>query len=103
VKRSYLKRGTKRLGPGKKVRDWESARRKLKMRFEIAGITSCELRWGDCAFDNYLGFAHAQKRRNVKDLNVVILACNFCHDQLEIMPNMERIVTGVIAARKVQP
>ncbi len=88
---------------GKKVRAWDSARAKLKVKFAAAGIMTCELRWGDCAFDNYLGFAHAQKRRNVKDLSVVILACNFCHDQLEIMPNMERIVMTVIVAREVQP
>lgn len=92
---------------GKKVKAWDSERAKLKPRFIAAGIITCELRYAGCAFDNYLGFAHADKRRNlsVKDLDVVILACNFCHDDIEIRPHeeMKRIVMAVIAARPKQP
>ncbi len=90
---------------GKKVKAWDSARAKLKVKFQAAGIMTCELRYAGCAFDNYLGFAHAHKRRKVTDLSIAILCCNFCHDEIEIKPHeeMERIVMAVIAAREVQP
>ncbi len=92
---------------GKKVKAWDNARAKLKKRFAAVGLVTCELRYKRCGVDNYLGFAHAEKRRNLspEDLDVVILACNFCHDEIEIKPHeeMERIVMSVIAARSVQP
>lgn len=99
-----LKRGG-RIGAGKKTKAWESERAKLKRRFLAVGIITCELRYTGCAFDNLLGFAHADKRRKLsrEDLSVVILACNFCHDKIEIDPRMKEIVMNVIAARKVQP
>jgi hypothetical protein len=92
---------------GKKVKAWEDERAKLKQRFLAVGIITCELRYAGCAFDNYLGFAHADKRRNLsaKDLSVVVLACNFCHDDIEVRAHeeMKRIVMAVIAARPKQP
>ena len=67
------------------------------------GITACELRYPGCAFDNFLGFAHAKKRRKLpkSELSVVILACNLCHDQIERLPEkeMQHIVMSVINAR----
>jgi hypothetical protein len=100
---SKPRKAMKKRGP--KVRSWEEERAKLKRRFLAVGIITCELRYAGCAFDDFLGFAHAEKRRNLsrEDLSVVILACNFCHDTIEIDPRMKEIVTAVIAAREVQP
>lgn len=97
-----------RLNPrGRKVKAWESARRKLKIRFAAMGIMSCELRYPGCWFDNGLGFAHAAKRVKLKgdDLYHVILACNPCHDKIEFLPaeEMKRIVDNVIQARPKSP
>lgn len=55
----------------------------------------------------YLGFAHAQKRRNLtaETYDVVILACTSCHQQIERLPeaDMKAIVESVIAKRPRQP
>lgn len=102
-----MKRSTKRLKAGKKVKAWESERCKLKRIFAVAGITTCELKYEGCAIDDYLGFAHAAKRRKLsaEDLKHVILACNFCHDRIEILPpeKMRQIVDGTVQRREVQP
>ncbi len=98
-----MKRGG-RLKAGKKTNIWAKVRAELKIEFEAQGITTCELRFKECWIDNGLGFAHAQKRRFIKpDDKTVILACNHCHDSLEVMPHasMERIVLSTIAARSV--
>lgn len=107
MKRSYMKRG-KRLNPrGKKVKAWERVRSQLKRRFAAAGILTCELRYAGCFFDDLLGFAHAKKRRKLtpEELWIVILACNHCHQQIEVLAPeiMEQIVMATIKARKVQP
>lgn len=90
---------------GKKTNAWEKERAKLKVRFLAWGITTCELFYPGCWRDNALGFAHAKKRRNLKphELGEVILACNPCHDQIEILPETEmtKVVRGVITKRKV--
>lgn len=110
--RTSLKHGTKRLGPGKKTKAWDSARATIKRRFEKAGITTCELRGSkkvphECGNDNYLGFAHDAKRRKLtpEDLYRVILVCNFAHDIIEFWPaeKMRAIVNETIQNRKVQP
>ena len=110
--RGSLKHGTKRLGPGKKTKAWDSARATIKRRFEKAGITTCELRGSkkvphECGNDNYLGFAHDAKRRKLttEDLYRVILVCNFAHDIFETWPadGMKAIVNETIQNRKVQP
>jgi len=88
---------------GKKGLAWEKCRRELKVRFQRAGITRCELGREGCWGDFHLGFAHAKKRRNLKpgELSVVALMCNFCHDSIEILPEteMEKIVLDIIARR----
>jgi hypothetical protein len=98
-----LARGGK-LKRGKKTKAWEKVRRSLKLEFVGMGIQTCELRLPGCAFDNLLGFAHALKRRNIhtdQDMRRVILACNICHDILEVQgeAQMARIVDGIIAGR----
>lgn len=99
-----MKRG--RINPlGKKGKAWAKARADLKTEFEAMGITSCELEYEGCAGDDYLGFAHAAKRRKLtaEDLPHVILACNFCHDQIEIKPpeEMKRIVDTICQEREL--
>lgn len=71
---------------------WIPLRRKLKVAFERASITTCELGYTGCWNDNALGFAHSLKRRNIATLEQraeVILACNHCHDILKLSPENE--------------
>jgi hypothetical protein len=110
MRRSPMQRSTKRLGPGKKTKAWESERRKLVKRFLEAGITECELHGvldHDCKFDNWLSFAHNAKRRKLRpeDLPHVILCCTVGHDIIEAWPpeKMKAIVNETIRLREVQP
>jgi hypothetical protein len=78
------------LKPGKRTREWERRRAKLKIRFERAGITHCEVMYPGCHGNYGLSFAHPAKRRFLKgdQLDVVVLACIFnCHKKLEAMPH----------------
>jgi len=88
---------------GKKTTQWGKVRAKLKVFFQTAGITTCELRYPGCWYSIALGFAHLKKRRNLKphELFVAILACNPCHDRIEILPEAEmtKIVQDVIEKR----
>ena len=92
-----------------KVATWEACVARLKPAFQRAAITRCELHGRRCAWDNFLGFAHAKKRRNLpadgSEDATVILACNICHDTIERLPEdeMGRIVMRTIAARRNQP
>lgn len=63
---------------GKRGKEWEACKRKLKVRFERAGITSCEL----CGSAFALGFSHSLPRRYIttsKQLEEVALLCAGCH------------------------
>lgn len=107
---SRMKQSAKRLGPGKKTKQWNNARAVIKRRFEKVGITTCELRGvveHDCMVDDWLSFGHAVKRRKLKegDLGHVILICTVVHDLLEVMPpeKMKQIVDETIEKRSVQP
>ncbi len=90
-----------------KVQIWNKARKELKVQFEEAGITRCELRLPDCTPNNYLGFAHTTKRRDVKDLKKVVLSCANCHSKVEYAchrwtgKHMEEYLEGIIANRIV--
>ncbi|HZX13025.1 MAG: hypothetical protein UV58_C0013G0014 [Candidatus Wolfebacteria bacterium GW2011_GWC1_43_10] len=69
-----------------KVEIWTKQRRKLKIEYEKRGITTCELRFPGCWFDNALGFAHRYKRSDPRcehTFKGTILACNPCHDKIE--------------------
>lgn len=96
------------LGAGKRTREWERVRAKLKIRFERVGITRCEFRYEGCSGGEALSFAHVDKRRFLKgiELEQVALACIFnCHRRLEDMPRarMREEVTRVINERTCQP
>lgn len=89
------------LGKGKKTRAWEATRRNLKVRFEAAGITRCELCGGTFA----LSWGHRYKRRFIttqEELETVALLDQACHTRIEAMSHaeMKRIVDEIIAARE---
>ena len=93
---------------GKKVRQWEDARAKLKALFLEKGVTCCELtelvgRRAECWRNNSLSFAHSKKRRNIigDEIYEVVLACNICHSTIESKPESEmtQIVRDVIQKR----
>lgn len=82
------------IGQGKKVSEWNVARVRLKKYFVSLGITRCEvcpaMGWTDCFIDNFLSFAHKQKRieyysepEKLFDINEVVLACQNAHTKME--------------------
>lgn len=102
-KRTKKKKRLKAVGA--KGDAWAKTRAELVVRFEAAGITSCELRYEGCWVNNALSFAHSKKRRKVsseEELRECILACVPCHNRLEYGKNMYEIVRRVIASRKVK-
>lgn len=93
------------IKPGKKVKVWEVARVSLIKLFTTWSITTCEIRLdGICIKDNFLGFAHTERRRklseaDVKSPNKVVLACQPCHhvvdfvmDRMEAKALLEKII-----------
>ena len=97
-KRKRLKAG------GKKTDSWKEVLAELKVRFERAGITSCELRLDGCWRNNALSFAHSKKRRKIEEgeLTETCLLCVPCHQKIEFRKDMTEIVRGVINQRKVK-
>src|SRR5690242_19042046 len=80
---------------GVKTDAWERTRDELKIRFERAGITQCELQYPGCFRNNFLSFAHSKKRRYItsqEDLEIVALLCQKCHHTVEYRPDMEDII-----------
>lgn len=88
--RVALKKGGK-LKPGKRMKKWAKVRKSLKVEFEAVGITACELGLEGCTGNDGLGFAHALKRRNIKEIESapVLLLCNSCHWQIEKLGEAE--------------
>lgn len=93
----------KGLGIGKKTKEWSSERDVLKEEFEKLGIIQCEIGLPGCVKNNFLGFAHLDKRRNLtkEDLPQVVLACDPCHDHVELLNRirMRKILTEIIKNR----
>lgn len=106
IKRAAMKRSNRPMKKiGKKSKRWIAVRRRLKVKFEALGITSCELRYEGCAGDTMLGFAHGRKRRHLKGdelETLVVLACNNCHDAIEYLEpeRMLEIVERTIQQRR---
>ena len=92
---------------GKRTNEWNEIRTKeLKPAFKRAGVVECELRWPGCMKDNYLGFAHSKRRRDIttpEQMREVLICCQNCHDALDLRPHAETeaIVQTIIAARRV--
>lgn len=96
------------IRPGKKTREWERERAKLKKKFLQAGISYCEVMHDPayCWRNMGLGFAHSKKRRNIvgDEIREVILACPQCHQWLEYElseKEMTEFVRNVIKNRNV--
>lgn len=92
---------------GKKTNAWEAAKKILKREFLKAGITACEIHGDKCLYNNFLQWCHAKKRRNVPphELLVVVLGCQNCHEELDLLPEreMHHRVMGIIRHRPVEP
>lgn len=106
------------IKPGKKTKEWDRAKRKLKPAFQAVGITYCEvglylsrhLEHQDAvAFhnhQNFLTWAHGDKRDNLVGTELytlVALCCQQCHAYIEYRHDMRQIIEAVIASRQVQP
>jgi hypothetical protein len=92
------------LRPGKKVKAWAEARKRLKAEFEAAGVVTCELQWPGCWNDTALSFAHSLRRRYItseEQLSEVLLACTHCHEKLDRLSHEETasIVREIIQRR----
>lgn len=98
------------LGAGKKTRQWNATRAKLKVRFERAGITRCEFPMEvhdgmSCGSTFAMSFAHRFKRRNIttqEELETCALLCERHHSGLELLKEaeMRARITDIIAARE---
>lgn len=94
----------KRSGFKRKPNAWDKIRAELKVKFEAAGITTCELHYPGCFRDNYLGFGHSRKRRNANTpelMREVALLCSPCHEAIEVQgeEKMSKIVREIIKNR----
>ena len=69
----------------KKVNEWEKIRPLLKKNFEKFGIVTCEIKLSGCLINNFLGFAHIDKRIKLKEGELIkaVLACQPCHYKVE--------------------
>lgn len=91
---------------GKRTLEWDRTRRKLKIAFERAGITSCEIMESSwCTGDHNLSFAHSLKRRFITtqaQLEEVVLCCVNCHENIEALGHkrMARTIRTMITARE---
>lgn len=86
---------------------WKMERDRLKEEFKAMGISYCEamVEPTKCWKTIGLGFAHAAKRRDLKEgeLSKVILACQYCHQVLEYemdAQEMREFVEDTIESRK---
>lgn len=103
---------------GRKTKDWNNAKRKLKVAFQNVGLTHCEVGVYLMQFAEHrevmyrhrhrfaLSWAHGDKRRNLVGdelVTLVALACQDCHNYIEYRDDMREIIEAVIASRSVQP
>ncbi len=85
--------------------NWDKIRHDLLPKFYDAGITSCELMLPQCKRGMFLGFGHAQKRRNIytiEDMERVILICNQCHQFIEALGSKGIITMAEIVDRVIE-
>lgn len=104
MKRSSLTRRTPMKRAGKKTLAWETTRRKLKVRFERAGITRCEWPEG-CGREWPLSFSHTKPRRDITtqaELEAVALLCTFHHHAADCHGHEHQFktITAIIANRE---
>lgn len=83
-------------------RKWEAT---LKREWATKGINYCELRFPDCMGTFGLALAHSKKRRYIytkSDYWSVVLACQKCHEVLDLRmshEDMETTVKEIIESR----
>lgn len=87
---------------GARGREWEACRKRLKVRFERAGITRCE----NCNDAFALGFAHRLPRRDIatpEELERVALLCQRCHATVDLGSRDDTTarIDEIIARREV--
>jgi hypothetical protein len=87
------------MKPGKRITQWNKYRADLKIIYQKKGITTCELRFKDCWFNNALSFAHHHKRSWYLDkpellgsFNETILCCTSCHQKIEYDYELTKMV-----------
>jgi len=78
---------------GRRGREWDSARRRVRARLEALGIRRCEFGFPGCYGDQCLSLAHAVKRREIRrdaepgspyHIETCALACTpVCHKLLD--------------------
>lgn len=89
---------------GKKTLEWEAVKKQLKIAFENAGITTCEVGpvlMNDARYwmqaeksrhNFFLTWAHGKKRRHLEEnelVTLVALCCVDCHNFIEQLPEAE--------------
>lgn len=111
VKREKQRKPMNKLGH--RSLKWSESRLRLKEAFRKMGITECEFRFEGCWHNTALSFAHAVKRRFLKDdapkgspehIDTVALACGPCHIRLDGEMNhaeMREAIMGAIAGRSI--
>ena len=102
------KKPRKFIGAGVKTQNWNEGRDDLKKKFGGWGITSCEIKFEGCLKDNFLGFAHTERRQHltpedVRNADKVVLACQPCHNTVDFeMARKESkdLLEGIIKNRE---
>lgn len=108
-----------RLKPGKKVAEWQAAKKILNPAFAKVGLFEvCEVGRYLIQFEEHRkiieghrhwfgwAYAHGDKRDNLVGNELITFvagACQDCHNYIEYRPDMRQIVEAVIASRSVQP
>lgn len=94
---------------GKKVDEWDRARKSLIKAYSDVGIEYCELNIDGKHNGLWVAFAHGRKRRHLVGTELytfVAKACQGCHDYIEYevgKDEMARIIQEAIDARAIQP
>lgn len=99
-----------RLGAGKRTNAWTDGRAVLKTKFAAWGIAKCEINLEGCLKDDFLGFAHTERRvaigtENIADPSKVVLACQQCHatvDNEMRHKESKELLEKIVAARETR-
>ncbi|MCG3203939.1 MAG: hypothetical protein KCHDKBKB_00616 [Elusimicrobia bacterium] len=82
---------------GKRGLNNQESNRKLKNTYYLKGISTCEIHFPGCAYNNFLTFAHRHKRRDyygkpemLHSFNQTLLACVNCHNKIEYDKNLTK-------------
>lgn len=96
------------LKPGKKTLEWARVRAKLKVRFQLNGITRCEATFPhQCWHTSGLSFGHSKKRADIvgNEIEECALLCPTAHEHVEALgkKEMHSVILGIIANRERRP